>query len=238
VLKGITNMGGKLIIIDGSDGSGKATQTARLYERLKNEGLKVRKVEFPNYNSDSSALIKMYLNGQFGTDPNDVNPYAASTFYAVDRFASYKTEWKSFYDEGGIILCDRYTTSNMIHQAAKIQDPEEKYKFLDWLWDYEFNLFKLPVPDCVVFLNMPWEYSRRLMEERNNKFTGSSTKDIHERNNSYMEVSYKNALAVAEKYSWKKVNCTEGNRVRSIEELHDEIYDIVKLYCYKDSSLW
>jgi dTMP kinase len=234
VLKGITNMRGKLIIIDGSDGSGKATQATRLYERLKNEGLKVRKIEFPNYISESSSLIKMYLNGQFGTDPNDVNPYAASTFYAVDRFASYKTEWKSFYDEGGIVLCDRYTTSNMIHQAAKIQDNGEKYKFLDWLWDFEFNLFKLPVPDCVVFLDMPSEYSRRLMEVRNNKFTGDNTKDIHERNYDYMEVSYKNALVVAEKYSWKKVKCIDDSGVRSIEEIHEEIYDIVKLYCYKD----
>ena len=166
-------MKGKLIIIDGSDGSGKATQSLKLFQRLQEEGYKVKKVEFPDYNSDSSALIKMYLNGSFGSDPNDVNPYVASSFYAVDRYASYVTKWKQFYEEGGIILSDRYTTSNMVHQAAKIEDQVEKDKYLNWLWDYEFNLFGLPIPDAVVFLDVPAEYSRKLMEERLNKFTGT-----------------------------------------------------------------
>jgi dTMP kinase len=223
---------GKLIIIEGSDGSGKATQTEKLYTKLFGDGLKVRKIEFPNYESDSSALIKMYLNGDFGKDPSDVNPYVASTFYAVDRFASYKRDWKSFYDEGGVILADRYTTSNMVHQAAKIENELEKDKFLDWLWEYEYKLFNLPEPDCVIFLDMPPEYSRKLMEERNNKFTGTETKDIHERNFEYMNNSYNNAKAVAEKYSWEKVNCIKDNNIRSIEDIAEEIYNRTKIYCY------
>lgn len=225
-------MKGKLIIIEGSDGSGKATQTERLFNRLLEDGLNVKKVEFPNYKSDSSALIKMYLSGEFGTEPGDVNPYVASTFYAVDRFSSFKKGWKDFYENGGIILADRYTTSNMIHQAAKITALEDKSKFLDWLWDFEFNLFSLPMPDCVIFLDMPPKYSRILMQERANKFTGEESKDIHERNVDYMENSYINSKMIAEKYSWEKVNCISGEEIRSIEEISEEIYNRVKLFCY------
>jgi dTMP kinase len=223
---------GKLIIIEGSDGSGKATQTEILFNRLSMDGLNVKKVEFPNYKSDSSALIKMYLNGEFGTEPTDVNPYAASSFYAVDRFASFKKDWKSFYEDGGIVLADRYTTSNMIHQAAKITGLEEKNKFLDWLWEFEFSLFNLPIPDCVLFLDMPPKFSRRLMAERANKFTGEESKDIHERNTDYMENSYANAKQIAEKYEWEKINCINNEDIRSIEEISEEIYNRVKLYCH------
>ncbi len=130
---------GKLIVIEGSDGSGKATQTKKLYDKLVKENKNVKKVEFPNYESESSALIKMYLNGEFGKEPDSVNPYVSSTFYAVDRFASYKKDWEEFYLKGGIIIADRYTTSNMIHQAAKIKDVQAKDNFLNWLWDFEFK---------------------------------------------------------------------------------------------------
>ncbi|NLM35094.1 MAG: thymidylate kinase [Clostridiales bacterium] len=221
-------MKGKLIIIDGSDGSGKATQSLKLFQRLQQEGYKVKKVEFPDYDSDSSALIKMYLNGSFGSDPNEVNPYVASSFYAVDRYASYVMKWKSFYEEGGIILCDRYTTSNMVHQAAKIQDEKEKEKFLNWLWDYEFNLFGLPVPDAVVFLDVPAAYSKKLMEERLNKFTGDEKKDIHERNLDFLQNSYNNAKKIAEKYNWIRINCVENDTMYSIEEIHDKIYESIR----------
>ena len=139
-------MEGKLIIIEsGSDSSGKATQSKKLYEKLKLNGYNVRKIEYPNYKSDSSALVKMYLNGDFGKNPEDVDPYVASTFYAVDRYASFKTEWEKFYVEGGIVIADRFTTSNMVHQAAKLEG-EDKNKFLDWLWNLEFNMYKLPTP--------------------------------------------------------------------------------------------
>ena len=138
---------GKLIIIEAGDGSGKATQTKKLYERLLAEGRKVHKVEFPDYEADGSMLVRMYLRGDFGGHAEDVNAYAASTFFAADRYASYRMKWQQYYEAGDIILADRYTTSNMVHQAVKLTDPEEREKFLAWLWDYEFNKLGLPVPE-------------------------------------------------------------------------------------------
>ncbi|MDD2400668.1 MAG: thymidylate kinase [Clostridia bacterium] len=219
---------GKLIVIEAPDGSGKKTQTDKLYYRMLEEGHNVKKVEFPNYSSDSSALVKMYLNGEFGTNPDEINPYAASAFYAVDRFATYKKEWQSFYEEGGIILADRYTTSNMVHQAAKYVDADEKNKYLDWLWDFEFNLFALPIPDVVFFLNMPPEYSTKLISDRKNKFTGKQKKDIHEKSKKYLIESYINACRIADKYNWVKVNCVSGNNIRTVDEIHEEIFSIYK----------
>ncbi|HHT62920.1 MAG: dTMP kinase [Bacillota bacterium] len=222
-------MKGKLIIIEsGTDSSGKATQTRLLYEKLKEEGYPVKKVEFPNYQSPSSALVKMYLKGDFGQDPGEVDPYISSTFYAVDRYASYKTEWEDFYHRGGIILADRYTTSNMVHQGAKLKG-KEKDKYLDWLWDLEFSIYKLPVPDGVIFLDMPIEFSILLMAERENKITGKREKDIHERNRDYLKSSYENSLYVADKYKWSKISCVDGKRLRTIEEIHDDVYEKVKL---------
>lgn len=219
---------GKLIIIEsGSDASGKATQSNRLYERLINEGKQCMKITFPDYNSDSSALVKMYLNGDFGKDPNDVNPYVSSTFYAVDRYASYKTKWGEFYNNGGIIISDRYTTSNMVHQAAKM-DEEEKEKFLNWLWDLEFNLYGIPVPDEVIFLDVDPMVSQELMKNRLNKITGEEQKDIHESNKEYLVKSYNNSLKIAEKYNWNKVICTEERSLRTIDDIHEEIYKKVK----------
>ena len=220
-------MKGLLITIEGGDGSGKATQSQRLYERLINEGYNAKEISFPNYESDSSALVKMYLNGEFGLDPYDVDPYVASTFYAVDRYASYKKEWGNFYLQGGIIIADRYTTANMIHQAAKISDAAEKDKFLNWLVDFEFNIFKLPQPDCVFFLDVPPELSIKLMQQRCNKYTGSKEKDIHERNFAYIEKTYKNACIVGDRYGWNRINCIDGDKLRSIDQIHEEIYSII-----------
>jgi dTMP kinase len=217
-------MKGKIIVIDGVDASGKESQTLKLYNRLSQENYNVRKVSFPNYDSQSSTLLKMYLNGDFGKDPNDVNSYAASTFFAIDRYASYKTDWGEFYENGGIILCDRYTTSNMVHQAAKLHNYEEKDKFLDWLWDLEYNLYNLPVPDCVFFLDMPPKFAQKLMQERANKFTGKQQKDIHESNQEYLIDSYNNAFYVANKYKWTKINCIEDDRIKTIDEIHNDIY--------------
>lgn len=225
---------GKVIVIEGCDGSGKATQTERLYERLEKENYKVMKVEYPNYKSDSSALVKMYLGGDFGTDPEDVSAYIASTFYAVDRFASYKTEWKEFYESGGIVIADRYTTANMVHQASKIMDLNEKRKFLDWLWDFEFRIFGLPIPDCVFFLDMPPEYSRELMQERANKITGEINKDIHEKDFQYLVHSYKNSCEISDMYNWKKIRCVNEKGVKSIEEIHREIYKEIKERILRD----
>ena len=171
---------GKLFVIDGTDGSGKQTQLEQLEKRLIKENIEYKKVSFPNYDSPSSALVKMYLSGEFGKNAKDISPYIASTFYAADRYATFKMGYKEYYDNGGIILADRYTTSNMVHQAGKIKDETQRKKFLDWLCDFEFNLYGLPVPSEVFFLNMPVEKSLELIKKRENKFTHESKKDIHE----------------------------------------------------------
>ncbi len=221
---------GRLIVIEGSDGSGKATQTKKLYDKLVKQNKKVKKVEFPNYKSESSALIKMYLSGEFGKNPDSVNPYASSTFYAVDRFASYKKDWEEFYLKGGIIIADRYTTSNMIHQAAKIKEVQAKDKFLNWLWDFEFEKFNLPVPDCVIFLDMPPKCSKSLMETRNNKFTGEKEKDIHENNYDYLLESYNNSKYISEKYGWNRIECTNEDKIKSIDQINDDIIKVITKY--------
>jgi len=221
---------GRLIVIEGSDGSGKATQTKKLYDKLVKQNKKVKKVEFPNYKSESSALIKMYLSGEFGKNPDSVNPYASSTFYAIDRFASYKKDWEEFYLKGGIIIADRYTTSNMIHQAAKIKEVQAKDKFLNWLWDFEFEKFNLPVPDCVIFLDMPPKCSKSLMETRNNKFTGEKEKDIHENNYEYLLESYNNSKYISEKYGWNRIECTNEDKIKSIDQINDDIIKVITKY--------
>lgn len=220
-------MSGKLIIIEsGSDASGKATQSELIYEKLKNEGVKVRKVQYPNYESESSTLVKMYLRGDFGKNADDVDAYIASTFFTADRYASYKTEWEDFYKEGGVVIADRYTTSNMVHQASKMA-VEDRDKYLDWLDDYEYGMFKMPRPDVVIFLNVPVEFSRKLMANRMNKFTGEKEKDIHERDAEYLERTYRNSLYIADKYGWKIVECIKDGELRSIDDINNEIYEIV-----------
>ncbi|SCM82087.1 Thymidylate kinase [uncultured Sporomusa sp.] len=215
-------MRGKLIVIEGTDGSGKATQSGKLAARLAAEGFTVRKVDYPNYQSQSSALVKMYLNGEFGERPEDVNAYAASAFYAVDRIASYKKEWEEFYLNGGIVIADRYTTSNMIHQAAKIKDKAEKDRYLEWLWDFEFTKCGLPVPDKVFFLAMPPAVSRELMRGRENK--AGNTKDIHEQDSDYLSYCFDNACEIAAAFGWHKVDCTDSGQIKTIEQIHEEIY--------------
>lgn len=214
-------MRGKLIVIEGTDGSGKATQSGQLAARLAAEGFKVRKVDYPNYQSQSSALVKMYLSGEFGNRPEDVNAYAASAFYAVDRIASYKKEWEEFYLSGGIIIADRYTTSNMIHQAAKIKDSAEKERYLEWLWDFEFTKCGLPIPDKVFFLAMPPAVSQELMRGRENK--AGNDKDIHEQNSEYLSYCFTNACDIAVKFNWHRVDCTHSGQIKTIDEIHNEI---------------
>ena len=160
---------GKIFVIDGTDGSGKQTQFMKLQERLTKENINYKTVSFPNYDSPSSSLVKMYLSGEFGTDAKKISPYIASTFYAADRYATYKKDLEEYYNNGGIILADRYTTANMVHQAGKIYNKEEREKFLNWLWDYEFNLYGLPIPNEVFFLKMPPEKSLELIKDRENK---------------------------------------------------------------------
>jgi len=170
-------MKGKLIIIEsGSDASGKATQTAMLYQRLREEGKNIKRIEFPNYQSDSSIFVKMYLNGKFGEDPEAVDPYIVSPMFTLDRYCSFLELWGGFYNEGGMVVSDRYTTSNMVHQASKITNPDERDRFLDWLWEFEYGIYRLPVPDLVIFLDVPPQISQKLMQNRANKFTGGQMK--------------------------------------------------------------
>ncbi len=216
---------GKLIVVEGLDGSGKATQTKLLVEALAAQGENVRRVTFPNYESDSSALVKMYLNGEFGTDPNAVNAYAASSFYAVDRFAGYKKDWGEFYDNGGIIVADRYTTSNAIHQCSKLPD-EQWDAFLKWLFEYEYKYLGIPAPDRVIYLQVDPCVSQKLMSGR---YHGDeSKKDIHESNLDYLNRSRTAAGYCADKLGWNKVCCDRDGAMRTIEDIHAEVLSLVK----------
>ena len=219
---------GKLIVIEGVDASGKATQTKLLYEYLKEKYEKVEKIEFPDYESESSSLVKMYLNGDFGKTANDVSPYIASTFFAADRYASYKTKWEKLYNDDYIIIADRYVTANMIHQASKYDNKEEKEKFLNWLCDFEYNLYKLPEPDIKLFLNVPPHISAELMRERLNKFTEQEEKDIHERDSEYLKKTYENAVYIADNYGFKTVNCVKDEKMRTIDDIAGEIRRIIE----------
>ena len=214
---------GKLIIIEGSDGSGKETQTNLLYKKLKERNFNIKKISFPNYESPASEPLKMYLSGEFGKDVNDVNSFAASTFFAVDRYASYKQDWEKFYNNSGIVLSDRYTTSNMVHQASKIENEEDKQIFLKWLIDLEWNKLGLPTPDIVIFLDVSPELSQKLMSDRKNKITGEEKKDIHETNSEYLKNSYYNALNLAKQYGWTIVSCETDGVLKNIEEINEDI---------------
>lgn len=213
-------MKSKIIVIEGLDGSGKATQTALLAKKLSDEGLKVRRLEFPDYDSPSSALVKMYLGGEFGSKPGDVNAYAASAFYAVDRAAGYLKDWKNDYRDGALFLCDRYCTSNIIYQMAKIGD-DERDGFIEWLGDFEYVKLGLPKPDVVIYLDVSPDVSQKLMEKR---YGGDqSKKDLHESNLEFLLSCRKSALYAAEKCGWKIINCCENGEIKSIERISDEI---------------
>lgn len=213
-----------LAVIEGVDCSGKATQSKLLKQRLKQSYSNVECIEFPNYSSPSSAVVKMYLNGDFGSKADYVSPYAASSFFAVDRVASVYGEWSNIFSDGNIVIADRYTTSNMIHQAAKIKNADEKNAFLDWLYDFEYVKLKLPQPDIVIFLDMPVDYAKKLMADRPNKINNSSVLDIHESDEQFLNESYNNAVFVAKKYNWDVVKCVNDGKIRSIDDISDEIY--------------
>ena len=220
---------GKLYVIDGTDGSGKQTQFMKLKTKFDELGINYKLVSFPNYESPSSSLVKMYLSGEFGKHPNDVSPYVASTFYAADRYATFKTEFEKYYESGGIVLADRYTSANMIHQAGKITDKEERKKFLEWLFDLEFNMYKIPKPDKVFFLNMPPQTTFKLMENRENKYSHEKKKDIHESDPEHLIHSYNAACDLAKEYDWEEIKCVDNDgNIRTIDDIHEEIFSIVK----------
>ena len=219
---------GKLIIIEGTDGSGKQTQTELLYKKLKEiKGEeKVKKISFPNYESRASEPVKMYLAGEFGKRAESVNAYAASVLYSIDRFASFKTEWEEFYNNGGIVISDRYTISNMIHQVPKILDEKEKEKYLEWLVDLEWGKIGIPKPDIVFFLDIPFEFSQKLMKNRENKITGEKKKDIHEKDGNYLKNAYETAKELSLKYGWNVISCVNRDKLRTIEDINDEMIKI------------
>ena len=221
---------GKLIVFEGTDGTGKSTQFALLTKRLQNENVSFRRLQFPQYLEPSSALIRMYLNGEFGENPNDVNAYAASTFYAVDRFASYQRVWKDYYQGGGFVVSDRYTTSNAVHQGSKVPEGE-RAEFFRWLYDLEYDRMGLPRPDLVVLLDMPVELSEQLMRKREQS-TGTHA-DIHERDEDYLKKCRDVALHAAKYYGWRTVSCAKDGVIRSVEDIHEEVYAIVKS-CLED----
>lgn len=217
---------GRLIVIEGVDSSGKETQAKLLFDYLKECSSHVRLVSFPDYESDFCMPVKRYLAGDLGENPDDVNAYAASAFYAVDRYASFKMKWGAFYEQGGTIVCDRYTTSNIVHQAMKIKG--DKSEFIHWLCDFEYGRLGLPVPDAVIFLDMPPKYAKVLMAGRKNKITGEAQKDIHEKNEAYLNEAYENAVEVAGHLGWHSICCAEDGKVKEIPVIHNEILNFLK----------
>lgn len=215
---------GKLIVLEGIDGSGKSSQYRRLCERMERNNIAYNHIVFPRYDKDSSALIRMYLGGQFGQKPGDVNPYAASTFYAVDRFASYRDDWGKVYENGGIIISDRYTTSNAVHQGCKLPD-DELPGFFSWLADLEYNKMGLPEPDLVIYLDVDVETSLSRMKQRQR--STNTTADIHERDVKYLERCLHTASRAAEHYGWKRIDFMKDGLERGLDEKNDEIYSII-----------
>lgn len=207
---------GRLLVLEGLDGSGKATQAKLLAAHLAGSGRRVMEITFPDYESDSSALVKMYLSGQFGSRPDDVNPYAASSFYAVDRYASYKTKWGSFYEAGGIVIADRYTTSNAVHQTSKLPAGERR-AFLDWLFDFEYGKLGLPAPTRVLYLDMPTELTEQMMRRREQRTHTHA--DIHEQNAAYLRACRENAAFVVDYCGWRHIDCADGSRILPPEEI-------------------
>ena len=221
---------GKLIVIEGTDGSGKSTQFKLLTERVSREGYEFQRLVFPQYQEESSALIRMYLGGQFGTKPSDVNAYAASAFYAVDRYASYKKVWGQWYEKGGLVLSDRYTTSNAVHQASK--EPEERQaEFLKWLYEFEYDKLGLPAPDLVIYLDVPTDFTEKMMRSR--EAATNTHADIHEQDLQYLATCRRTGKAAAAFYNWTVINCVRDGAMRSIEDIHEEIYHHV-LKCLED----
>ncbi len=216
---------GKLIVIEGTDGSGKSTQFRLLSEHLEKDAVAFKHIVFPRYQEESSALIRMYLGGQFGANPSDVNAYAASAFYAVDRFASYKMDWGKWYEDGGVVLSDRYTTSNAVHQTSK-EAKDKQQDFLGWLYDFEYDKLSLPRPDLTLYLDVPTDFTEKLLRHREQD---TNTKaDIHERDTAYLATCRETGRAAAAYYGWTVIPCVKDGKMRTIEDIHNEIYAHVK----------
>ena len=221
---------GKLIVIEGTDGSGKSTQFSLLTRRLAREGRDFRQIVFPQYSEPSSALIRMYLGGEFGSHPGDVNAYAASAFFAVDRYASFKKVWGEYYNGGGLVISDRYTTSNAVHQASK-EPPETRQSFLKWLYEFEYDHLGLPRPDLTLYLDVPTDFTEKLLRAREQDTHTQA--DIHEQDSEYLTTCRRMGKLAADYYGWTVISCVRDGKIRSIEDIHEEIYRHVR-HCLED----
>ena len=218
-------MPGKLIVIEGIDGSGKSTQFQLICEQLDAEGMQFERIIFPRYKESSSAMLRMYLDGAFGDSPDDVNPYAASTFYAVDRFASYRMDWREHYEGGGLVLTDRYTTANAVHQGAKLPKPQQP-AFFDWLEEYEYHLLEVPAPDLVIYLNIDPQLALDHIQKRQLETGGNG--DIHERDAEFLRNCAETGLHAAEYFGWDIVNCDLNGEVRDAKEIQSDIMALIR----------
>ena len=216
---------GKLIVIEGTDGSGKSTQFRLLSDHLKKDNVEFKHLVFPRYSEESSALIRMYLGGAFGDKPSDVGAYAASAFYAVDRYASYKMDWGQWYEEGGLVLSDRYTTSNAVHQASK-QTGADRDAYLEWLYDFEYDKLGLPRPDLTIYLDVPTDYTEKMLRSREQ--ATNTQADIHEKDMEYLATCRRTGRAAAEFYGWTVIECVRDGAMRTMEDIHNEIYAAAK----------
>lgn len=231
------NLNGKIIVIEGTDGSGKQTQTALLRKKLENAGYKVFSTSFPNYSSDSSAAVRMYLNGEIKQNASEVSAKAASIFYAVDRYITYKKEIEEVYKEAKhVILFDRWVSSNIIHQGAKLlsgleaneSEEFELKKFISWLEFLEYSDFDVPKADITIYLNVPIDYTIKLRENRTNKITGGEKQDIHEANTDYLRLAAKAGMMAATTLNWKVIECVQNNKMKTIEDISNEIWDEIQ----------
>lgn len=216
---------GKMIVIEGLDGSGKSTQANLLKEYLNSKGIETYTLDLPYYNDPSSTLVKMYLGGELGDKPSDVNAYAASTFYAVDRYASFKKHWEKEYNSDKITVANRYTTSNASHQMTKLSE-DEWDGYLEWLFDFEYNKIGVPKPDLVIYLEMPVEISQKLLSKR---YQGDENKkDVHERDVEYLASCHKAAAYAAEKLGWEIIHCGKDGEPLPLDVISQAVIETVE----------
>lgn len=218
-------MKGKLIVLEGTDGAGKATQARLMAQHLERAGVSFRQVNFPRYGSPFAAPVERYLQGDLGKKPGDVSAYAASTLYAVDRYASYRQDWQGDYEGGKLILADRYTTSNAVHQAPKLPEGE-RWDYLDWLFDLEYRRLGLPEPDLVIYLDLPTELSLRMLRQRQE--ASHTRADIHEKDGAYLRACRESAREVARRLGWRLVDCARDGAVRTVEDIHEQLWEFVR----------
>ena len=217
-------MNGRLIVFEGTDGSGKATQSRLLCEHLQRESIPYKNITFPRYGKPSAAMVQEYLDGNLGRRPGDVNAYAASLMFSMDRYASYKQDWGAFYEAGGLVIADRYTTSNAVHQTSKLP-PEQQRPFVDWLFDFEYQKLGLPAPDRVLYLDLPTELSEQMMRRREE--ATHTHADIHEQDEAYLRSCRESAARVVDWCGWQRIRCDRDGRIRSIQDIHQEVLERV-----------